>query len=373
MNIDDLKNLPTPAPTGWAPGVEWDGATGHITVATKGEQPDPKKIDGVLDSSPFLGSDEVMVDWSARPKVTVQHDDAGNLVRAWYRLTLVQKPKRGFDVDSLIERIHTDEIPHHTPTSGWRTILVADTHIGKGADAGGGSEYLAKKWIDSVTNALQGNYEGVHIAFGGDLIEGYVSNKGQNIPECDLTITEQQRVAQHLVLETIHMALDHANRVVVSVVPGNHSETTRVVNRNMDDNWDIQIVSNVQFALDAKGEKRVTFYYPERNRGDVVYEAGGDVFCLVHGHKFSGQIKGAEKWLSGQVMNGRDASAARVMLCGHFHNMQVANVTADRWIMFGPALEHQSSWLANVNGASAKSGVLAFDMKNGVPVNIGVY
>ncbi len=59
-SIDDLKNLSTPAPTGFKPGIEWTGDTGHVTVAAKpGEEPDRDKINGVIDSSPFLTSDEL--------------------------------------------------------------------------------------------------------------------------------------------------------------------------------------------------------------------------------------------------------------------------------------------------------------------------
>ena len=67
-SIEDLKNLSTPAPTGFKPGIEWDGETGHVTVlAAAGETPDKEAVNGVIDSSPFLSSDEVQVDWTARP------------------------------------------------------------------------------------------------------------------------------------------------------------------------------------------------------------------------------------------------------------------------------------------------------------------
>ena len=49
-NIDDLKNLSTPAPTGFRPGIEWSGDAGHVTVAAKpGEEPDRDKINGVIE------------------------------------------------------------------------------------------------------------------------------------------------------------------------------------------------------------------------------------------------------------------------------------------------------------------------------------
>ena len=105
-SIDDLKNLSTPAPTGFRPGIEWDGETGHVTVlAAKGETPDKEAVNGVIDSSPFLSSDEVQVDWSARPRVSIHHDDNGNAIQIWYKLPLMRRRKCGKDVDDVLDLI----------------------------------------------------------------------------------------------------------------------------------------------------------------------------------------------------------------------------------------------------------------------------
>ena len=103
-SIDDLKNLSTPAPTGFRPGIEWSGDTGHVTVAAKpGEEPDRDKINGVIDSSHFLTSDEVEVDWSSKPRVSIHHDDNGNAIQIWYKLPLMRRRKGGKDVDDVLE------------------------------------------------------------------------------------------------------------------------------------------------------------------------------------------------------------------------------------------------------------------------------
>lgn len=368
--IDDLKRLTSPP--GFMPGVEWDGTTGHLTVATGGETPDREKVDGVLDSCPYLSSDEVQVDWSARPRVSIHHDEAGNLVQAWYKLPLVRRPNRAFDVDELVALIGNPTVIHESRGT-WRTLFITDTHIGKGIGSGGGSDVIAKRWLQSVTDALESGYEGVHVALGGDLIEGYVSQNGRLISETDLTLTEQIRVAQHLVTKTIQICLEHAPQVVVSVCPGNHGETTRQQARPMGDSHDVQVVASVQQAFDLAGIENVTFYYPEPNRGDVTYKAGGDIFTLAHGHRFGGQkMQGAKKWWEGQVMNDRPAAASNVLLAGHFHGFEVANVTHRKWIIFGPSLETESTWFANQSGATSRSGIVAFDMVGGEPRRISV-
>ena len=41
-SIDDLRRLTTPPPTGWEPGLQWDGQTGHVTTPpmAAGEAPE---------------------------------------------------------------------------------------------------------------------------------------------------------------------------------------------------------------------------------------------------------------------------------------------------------------------------------------------
>ena len=143
---------------------------------------------------------------------------------------------------------------------------------------------------------------------------------------------------------------------------------------DLTDSFDIQIVNNVQQAIELAGlDDRVSFYYPEPNTGDVTYTAGGLTYAVVHGHRFSGgPVNGAEKWWAGQITNDRPAAAADVLLFGHFHGMRAWSWTARRWIMCAPALETQSTWFANSTGATGNPGVLVFDDVDGKPANISI-
>ena len=84
-------------------------------------------------------------------------------------------------------------------------------------------------------------------------------------------------------------------------------------------------------------------------------------------------MAGAEKWWAGMAVNGREPGAAQILLAGHFHSMQISNFTEDRWIMFGPSLEQQSTWFAEKTGTTARAGVLTFDTEHGTPMNITVH
>lgn len=373
MNIDALKSLNTPAPTGWTPGVQWDGEQGFVTTQPS-EDPDAprdERWDSVLERF-GLDPERYMVDGPVRHSAW---DVPGHGIQHAHKARIVERPERRFDVEDLLDAVYADPNYPDNPRSGWRTIMLSDTHIGKSAEDGGGSDILVQRWRDSVDRALEdGPFEGINLVFGGDLIEGYVSQHGKNIGGCDLTLTEQIRVASHLVSDTVQKCLEAASEVIVAAIPGNHGESTRVSNVSMTDSHDLQIVNSVQQALElARLDDRVSFCYPEPNTGDVTYSAGDLTYTVVHGHRFSGgPVNGAEKWWSGQITNDRPAAAADVLLLGHFHGMRAWSWTARRWIMCAPALETESRWFANSTGATGNPGVLVFDDVDGKPANISI-
>lgn len=370
-SIDDLRRLNTPK--GFEPGITWDGDTGHITVATGGEEPDREKVDGVIDSSPFLDSDEVQVDWSARPRVSIHHDDQGRMIQAWYKLPLKRRLGAVANLDAIRQRISNPPTPKD-PRPMWRTIQIADTHIGKGEGAGAGTQYLVDRWMESITGALDcDDRAGIHLAFLGDLIEGEVSQGGRTVTENDLFLQDQINVAAEMVAWTIDEALKHGTEVIVSAIPGNHGEAGRQFSRPMRDSHDVGIVASVQreFRRDPSNE-RITWYYPEEHSGHVTYQVGDTVFSAAHGHLFKGQVAGAERWWSGMTVNNQPPGAANVLMCGHFHNTQVSNFTDSKWIMFSPALERRSTWFQERTGKTSTSGMLYYDTIGGQPFNIGV-
>lgn len=373
-NIDDLRKLSTPPPpSGWEPKLQLDGASGHVTTPPMpaGQEPDGDAWAHVLEKF-GLDASRYAIEGPVRQSVW---EVPGHGPQTSYRARIVERPERSFDVEELVDSLYVE--PEDIPTgqgNTWRTIQISDAHIGKGALDGGGSDHILNQWKESVTKALDcGARAGVHLAFLGDLIEGQVSQGGQNIAGSDLTLTEQLRVARHLVLWTIQRALEAAPRVIVSATAGNHGETTRVQNRPFTDSHDLDIVNAVQQAVELTDLKdSVEFYFPEEGTAHVTYSVGDTVFSCAHGHLFRGKMQGAEKWLSGMAVNGHPPGAAHILLAGHFHSMQVSNFTENRWIMFGPSLERHSTWFREKTGSTARSGVLAFDTENGTPFNMSI-
>lgn len=369
--VDDLDNIPSEPPQGWTPGLFLDGDSGYITT-NPSETVNHKDVARVLKAS-GLDPDDFIIDWSNAQRITSHINAEGELVQAWFKLRFYRRPDRTVDVQDLVERIHEPEEPPAEPPLGDLTIMLTDQHIGKSEEAGGGTERIAQRWKESVMMALIGKrYQNINLVFGGDTIEGYVSQNGRNINQTDLVLAEQLQVAQQLVLWTIQQARNHATQLHISVVPGNHAETTRVQGVPMGDNFDVMIVKNVQTALELAGAENIEFHYPDMTDGSVTYEVGGTVFTVAHGHQFKNQMKGAENWWSGHIANGRHPQAATILLAGHFHNFQMENWTRERWIMFGPSLEDESTWFANKTGATAKPGALVFETLDGEPFNVRI-
>lgn len=373
-SIDDLRKLSTPPPpVGWEPKLQLDGASGHVTTPPMpaGQEPDGDAWAHVLEKF-GLDASRYAIEGPVRQSVW---EVPGHGPQTSYRARIVERPECSFDVEELVDNIYV--VPEDVPTgrgSTWRTIQISDAHIGKGHLDGGGSDHIIRQWKESVTKALDcGPRAGIHLAFLGDLIEGQVSQHGKNIAGSDLTLTEQLRVARHLVLWTIQRAIESAPRVIVSSVGGNHGETTRVQNRPFTDSYDIDIVNAVQQAIELTDlNDYVEFLYPEESSTHVTYSVGDTIFTCVHGHLFRGKLTGAARWWEGQTINNHAPGAAHILLAGHFHSMQVSNHTENRWIMFGPSLERHSTWFQQKTGATARSGVLAFDTIDGTPLNMSV-
>lgn len=372
-DINDLRKLSTAPPTGWTPGLQWDGTTGHVTAPPMpaGEAPSDDTWDHVLERF-GLDPSRYMIEGNVRQSAW---DVPGHGTQVSYRANIVERPERSFDVEELVDGLYVapDDIPTGRGNT-WRTIQISDAHIGKGHLDGGGSEYIVNRWKESVAKALDcGPRAGVHLAFLGDLIEGQVSQGGANIAGSDLTLTEQLRVARHLVLWTVQRAMEAAPRVIVSATAGNHGETTRVQNRPFTDSHDLDIINAVQQAVELTDlADFVEFYFPAPDDAHTTYSVGDTVITCTHGHLFRGQMKGAEKWWSGMTINGHAPGAAHILLAGHFHSLQISNYTADKWILFGPSLERHSNWIQQRTGATSRSGMLAFDTENGVPFNMGI-
>lgn len=372
-NLDALKGLTTPPPpAGWNAGATWDGTEGYVTTHATSEAETPSDGQwGHVFEQFGLDPGKYTIEGPVRHSAW---EVPGHDVQHAYRARIVEKPDRAFDVNDLLDGIYLDSSGPIDVTAGWRTIQVGDCHIGKSVEDGAGTEMLISRWKDSVSNALSlGNYDGLHIPFMGDLIEGEASQGGKNVAHNDLTLTEQLRVARHLVSWTIQESMLAGVDLIVSTVPGNHGDHTRQRNANLDDNYDVDIVNAVEQAFSLLGHQdRIKWYYPKPGSGHIVYDVGDTGFVSLHGHTLKGQVKGAETWWAGMSASNAPAARANILMAGHYHSPVVSNFTRDKWICFGGALEDKSTWLNESNGATSQPGMLTYTTFKGKPRNFSI-
>ena len=386
-SFDHLLELnDTVIPKGYHPGrfVESkDGATGSwCPDKPLPKQPSDNDIRRAVETTGFdpdewtIANDRMSISTCA----AIGADGTPDPTLRWYKINLVRKTKDFIEEadELLLELIKNrsgkkkkDKSKQKKVKVPYRLLFITDQHLGKSERDGGGSKILTQRWIDGVEEALSdGPFKEVHIAMGGDTVEGYVSQNGKNIATTDMTLQESMRLAQGLLLDTIMKAHAVCEKVSVSVVPGNHGETTRVQGRPMRDSYDIMIVANVQDTIDFHNKNNpddhinVEFYYPKENRVDVSFTFGKSNITLVHGHTFGsgGQEKGAYDWWTKQIVGGQPSSASHILLAGHFHNWRTFNMSTDRQVVFGAALETYSAWFEHRGNPRTQSGIMKLDI-----------
>lgn len=376
--LKDLKKLQTGLKGEQRARIDWEEEQGYVTQIEAEKPITDEGQDDLLRG--FLRERGYDPDEYYILKDTLRISEWQTYDERWlyaYKYQIQKKPEYAADINDVLERIWLQDRASEEPDKDHLVIVLSDTHIGKAASAGGDTPTIIDRWKTGVIKALGDDYYGVvTIMLGGDLIEGYMSQGGKNITECDLNLQEQVTTAVQLVAWTINTVAAQSNKVNILSVPGNHGDTTRFANVELTDSYDIMIPRQVQTAIETYGEDikdRVSFYYPENQRGSITLPVLDTNLVLVHGHNFSGGVdKGAQNWWQGHIVNSRPESAGHILVYGHFHGFQATAWTKDRWILRAPALETESTWLSNKNGAQGRPGVLSFECVSGEPVNIRI-
>lgn len=245
-----------------------------------------------------------------------------------------------------------DDQRPHPPTprpDDWVTIATGDWHIGKGREAGGGTDLLVARYRDTIIRSLPHTRgRNVHLALMGDLIEGFASQGGAAVGTSDLALTEQLRIARHLVVWTVKTLAEYTSGDIrVSAVPGNHGDTTRSHEVPAHDSHDIAIPVAAQEVLaETVFADRLSWVYPRDTSEFVVHDLGGTRIASVHGHRSrrgsSPQTK-LENWIKDAALNGSVAASADVVLAGHYHSPSWG-LLGPRSVVYTPALETNSAW-----------------------------
>lgn len=361
-------------PSGWEPGVAWDGESGTLTT-----QP--------LDARPNDWADLLAV-WDLDPQQfeviePVQYrawdapDPEGGLRRLYYyKAAIRRRSSTRVPVEELLAVLGKRKPAKPVPATGdgfWFGVLNGDLQVGK--PDGDGTEGTIKRFGDKTDAAvtrlkelrrLGRKVDGITTPWLGDCIEGLVSQGGAlaQAGRLDLTMTEQLRVYRRLMLHQIQLLAPLAERLVVPVVPGNHDEVQRIgkVQRRYDDSWAVEGAVAVADALKlAPGYDHVSFVFPGVDELTITLDVGGTPVGFAHGHQFG---RDPMKWWAGQSHGMQPIGSSTLLLGAHLHHLKVEQSGMKTFIQI-PALDGGSTWWRHRTGQDSPAGMVTLLIGHG--------
>lgn len=361
-------------PSGWEPGVAWDGDAGTLTTHP-------------LDSEPSDWS-ELLAVWDLDPEVfevvePVQYrawdapDPEGGLRRLFYYKAVIRRRVAGQrSVDELLAVLGRKR-PKAAPEGdrGGFVYCVPSGDLQLGKPDGDGTEGTIERFAIKTDAAVERLKElrrlkrpisAIMLPWLGDCIEGLVSQGGALAAagRLDLTMTEQLRVYRRLMLHQIQQFAPLSDRILVPVVPGNHDEVQRVgkVQRRYDDSWALEGAVAVADALKlASGYEHVSFVFPGRDELTVTLDVAGTPVGFAHGHQFG---RDPVKWWAGQAHGMQPIGSATLLLAAHLHHLRVEQGGAKTFIQI-PALDGGSTWWRHKTGQDAPAGMVSLLIGDG--------
>lgn len=369
-----FKTVPVRHPSGWEPGVAWDGESGTLTSQPLDAQPnDWSELLAVWDLDPALFEVIEPVQYRAWDAP----DPEGGLRRLYYyKAAIRRRLESRQSIDELLAVLgrKRPKTPPMASGEGFAYCVPAgDLQIGK--PDGDGIEGIITRFGDKTDAAVARLKElrkmgrpidSILLPWLGDCIEGLVSQGGALAAagRLDLTMTEQLRVYRRLMLHQIQQFAPLSDRILVPVVPGNHDEVQRVgkVVRRYDDSWAVEGAVAVADALKlAPGYEHVAFVFPARDELTITLDVAGTPVGFAHGHQFG---RDPVKWWAGQAHGMQEIGSATLLLAAHLHHLRVEQGGAKTFMQI-PALDGGSTWWRHKTGQDAPPGMISLVIGGG--------
>lgn len=377
--LDDLLNTPQPptAPDRRGAAVftqEWN-ATGDesiVTATSETKLADTQLHDFITSRGGIIpdGYTAIMISAKYNPHTWTREkpfDDTGRkspaVTRgAWsYQFRITKTENRQTHVNDLLKLVNR-KAPKRVEQQTDQLFVYAmgDSQLGK--PDGDGTDGIIRAWTQSLQTAStewrRAGRPPVLIAGLGDHIEGNQSQGGRNWARSELTITEQLRLFRRMLLRTIDTFIE-APRIDVGIVNGNHDDVQRFQTTDASDGHATEsaIAVGEAMALNPARYGHVHIYVPGKDQDHLVIDCNGTNFVLIHGHQW--QRGKAMEWWEKQTFNNQPAGRGHILIHGHEHEFQISS-RRDRLVITTPALESESTWFKQKQGAVGRRGALIF-------------
>lgn len=380
---DDIR--PVTPPSGWQPGVTWEGTRGTFTTGPVWEQPndwsdllqsrglDPNKYEIVGDSLRWTSYDGWRKDSPDEPAYsTICYS-----FKADIRLKTAATP----DLESLYQDLKKAKKPPKPVESGDTTFVVtlSDWQIGN-KDGGGVQEQVQKivELPEKLVNQIKGlrkagrNIDHIVIAGLGDLCEGTCGHYPAQQFRIQLDRREQLKVVRRGIRDIIMTLASEAPKVTVTAVGGNHGENRALGGKaftSTNDNDDVAVFEQIAeiFQINPTVYGHVGFRLPT-DRLTTSINLNGHIVAFTHGHLSKPGNNAAQavwNWWQNQTM-GRahpGVADANILITGHYHHLNVKQ-QHNRTVMIAPSLTAVGEYFQDAYGVSTHPGTLTFTISN---------
>lgn len=256
--------------------------------------------------------------------------------------------------------------------SGTLVVCAADFQAGK-VGSGGNSISLVERVVAVLQrweNELP-HYDTIILAELGDIIESFTNVVSQSQTN-DLSLTDQIRTAQLLLVECIKVLAPKCRRLIYAAVPSNHSAVRSGIgskNRSNapDDDYGLLIQENIALALEGRDAfKHIEYVKPEKwEEATTVLLADGTGVGFTHGD-LAGSMSKMDSWFAGCSHGHRGGlHDADILVHGHFHTPALSMSGDCRWIVSAPSIDNGSDWFTNKTGKRSPSAMLTFEAAHG--------
>lgn len=248
-------------------------------------------------------------------------------------------------------------------------IAFSDLQVGK-TDELGGTEELSRRLasvFSQIENHLasQPTYGEIVFADTGDLLEGFGNTVAQQQTN-DLSLTDQIRFAQRVVVEAIRRFMPYAPKFTYVAVPSNHCAVrtgtgSKSRSNAPNDDWGLLIQDNIRTALATLPEyQHIEFVQPSKWEEATTHTTvDGTVMGFAHGHQWG--VNKAGDWLAKMAVGKRsNLQNADLLLHGHYHSFTLSLVGAGQHVIGAPTIDNGSSWFSNASGISSPASMLTF-------------
>jgi len=369
-----LENLePAPhikAPKNFRPSVEFDGQTGEAT--TPGYASEPENFDEFLRDA---GLDPEQVEIVPPVRTSKWQQREGGEWLTSYKFTLRSKNSH-IDLPALFAEAKKTKAPKRKETGKDKALIVApaDWQVGKVASKGDTQDLIARLYesFDRIEEqAKKGKYELIVIIDVGDIIESFSSKANYaQLESNDLSPMQQVDTAAAL-MWTLLKRLSKYAPIKYGSVASNHCQNRfngQTVGKVGVDDWGIVIAQQLR-RLTTEVGLDVEFFVPQPDEEGFVLDVFNDGYHLlgaVHGHQAS-RPKMLPTWWKNQAFGQNWASAASILLTGHFHHtclleVGTAHNGGPRWWLQASTSDNGSDWFARQSGEVSANAITCFEL-----------